>query len=194
MEREPRNREISYRRMVSNIFRQLSAEDVQQIAYVRLEGKEDTTKYSAAKQTAKALDLMQILQRYGFFSHDNLDGLKDVLKDANRSDLVKQVETDMRKLKLSPCHVKNKRFRNNGRQKSAEVLATPTEELADRLKNIKEHDEGWVAKANGEGAVAQSIKCVPKGKKLLAGEAQMHIYNKYSCLYNNSVILYYIKV
>ena len=162
------NREISYRRTISNIFRRLSAEDVQQIAYVRLEGIEDTTKYSASRQTAnsKGLDLMQSLQRYGFFSQDSMDGLKDVLQDANRSDLVKQLETETRKLKMSSAHAKsNKHLTKTGREKPKEALVTPSEELAGRLKDIREREQGWVVVSCPERPRAGVVQRFSNGKR-----------------------------
>ena len=135
---EPSEREVLFRRMVSNTFRRLCPEDVQQIAYVRLKGREDTKKFSAAKPQATSLDLMESLEQYGCFSQENVDGLKEILKDANRSDLVKHVETEIRKL--------NKKLRNRP-EPSAELLGSPTEELASKLGSSKwqrDEKQGWV--------------------------------------------------
>ena len=84
--------EIFFRRTVSNTFRRLSVQDVQQIAYVRLTGREDTKRFSAAKPQATSLDLMESLEQYGCFSRENVKGLTEVLKDANRTDLAEEIE------------------------------------------------------------------------------------------------------
>ena len=141
-------RDIEYRRMVSNIFRELSAEDVQQIAYVRLVGKDDITKYSAARPNATSLDLMQALERYGSFSQDNIDGLIEVVKDARRTDLVKRIEAEKHKY-TSPCAaaaVKSftKRLRAGRKKANFSEIPTssvPTEEHAGRFQESKQSRE-----------------------------------------------------
>ena len=138
-------REVHFRRMVSNIFRRLGAEDVQQIAYVRLKGKEDTKKYSAAKPQATSMDLLESLEQYNYISQDNIQGLKEVLRDANRADLVKQVDVEMRKL----C--KKKRNGVKKGESAQEMLASSTEDMAGRLgagsRRERDDEQGRVSVA-----------------------------------------------
>ena len=128
--------EINFRRIVSNTFRRLSLDDVQQIAYVRLKGREDTKKYSAAKPQATSLDLMESLEQYGYFSRENVKGLKEVLKDANRSDLADEIDKQLRKPFKKP--------RNSA---AVEAVTPPTEESASRLvggsRQEREEEQGW---------------------------------------------------
>ena len=130
-------RDIQYRRMVSSIARELSAYNVEEIAYVRLTGKEDTTKYSAANPAASALDLLKTLERWGVFSMENINGLKEVVMDAGRKDLVDQInnftveESISKHTCLKKLFVKN-RQRNKGRQKTDD---SPTEELAGKFQD-----------------------------------------------------------
>ena len=154
--------EIPYRRMVSNIARELSTSDVEQIAYVRLTGKEDTTKYSAANPAASALDLLKTLERWGDFSVNNTDGLKEVVMDARRKDLVDKVN-DFIKLdrpKNNNCNqclkklnfVTKNRLRNKGRPK---IDVTLTEGLGSKFQV----SEDWaiIAGAEGSDGAAQEL-------------------------------------
>lgn len=115
-------RDIEYRRLVSNLARELNDKDIEQIAYVRLAGKEDTTRYSAAKPCASALDLMKTLENFDVFSLNNIAGLIEVVKDARRNDLVRKIEeyvtedTERRASQNSSARplVKKKPARNGG--------------------------------------------------------------------------------
>ena len=129
--------DIEYRRMVSNIARELNAADVEQIAYVRLTGREDTTKYSAANPSASALDLLKSLERWGSFSVNNINGLKDVVKDARRNDLVEKInhfmiEEGTKSKYLEELNFTKNRPRNKGRQNDDTSLA---EELAGKFQD-----------------------------------------------------------
>jgi hypothetical protein len=139
------DREVAYRRMASNIFLKLSRENVQQIAYVRLRGKEDTTKYSAtAAKPAGPLDLMEALEQHGLLCQDNIDGLKEVLKDANRTDLVSAVEKEMGIPKT--CCLKRV-FRTAG-PKLPTPDTSPTDRSAARVKTAGQQKHGWGAVNN----------------------------------------------
>ena len=129
------DRDIHFRRMTSSIFRRLSAEDVQQIAYVRLKGKEDTKKYSAVRPQASSVDLLESLEQYNYFSQDNIEGLKEVLRDAGRVDLVKQVDAEMRKLE---------KLRNVDKKAALEGLS-----LAAPATTWRE-ESGWVHVSDSE--------------------------------------------
>ena len=133
------SRDIQYRRMVSNIARELNAADVEQIAYVRLTGREDTTKYSAANPTASALDLLKNLERRGDLCVKNTNGLKEVVMDTSRKDLVDKInDFGVQESTKHKCLQKlNPLPRSKGRQKK-DVL--PTEELADKFNDR----EQWV--------------------------------------------------
>jgi hypothetical protein len=129
--------DIEYRRMVSNIARELNAADVEQIAYVRLTGREDTTKYSAANPSASALDLLKSLERWGNFSVNNINPLKDVVKDARRNDLVEKInhfmiEESTKSKYLEELNFTKNRPRNKGRQNDD---TSPAEELAGRFQD-----------------------------------------------------------
>ena len=120
--------DILYRRTVSNVFLRLSRTDIQQIAYVRLKGREDTKKFSAANQQAASLDLMESLEEYGFFSRKNVKGLIEVLKDSNRTDLVEEIERILCKPSKTPVN----------------SAASPTEESASGLGDSRQktNDQG----------------------------------------------------
>ena len=87
---------IAYRRMVTSLARELSTEEVKQVAYIRLTGEESISKYTSNPPTASGLDLLATLERLGVFSQKNTQHLVDIAKDVNRHDLVKKVE-DYRK-------------------------------------------------------------------------------------------------
>ena len=116
------SRDIEYRRLVSNIARELNDKDIEQIAYVRLAGKEDTTRYSAAKPCASALDLMKTLENFDVFSLNNIAGLIEVVKDARRNDLVRKIEeyaaedTERRASQSSARPIVKKKPSRNGGQ------------------------------------------------------------------------------
>lgn len=121
-------RDIEYRRLVSNIARELNDKDIEQIAYIRLAGKEDTTKYSAAKPCASALDLMMTLERFDVFSRDDIAGLIEVVKDARRKDLMRKIKEYMaedaeRRASLSSRPAVTKKPTQNGRQSAAHERA-----------------------------------------------------------------------
>ena len=156
-------RDIQYRRMVSNIARELSTSDVEQIAYVRLTGKEDTTKYSAANPAASALDLLKTLERWGDFSENNTDGLKEVVMDARRKDLVDKINDFIKQ-----DRPKNKCFKKincvkNKRRPKIDVLLT--EKLASKFQDSEE----WVIIAGAEGGLSSPPTNVAESAKLLMG-------------------------
>ena len=157
------SREIGYRRMVSNLFRELGSEDVQQIAYVRLKGKEDITKYSAAKQTltgSTALDLMQALERHDVFSQDNIDGVVETMKDAQRNDLVKKIKAEKLKMRPSPA------VRDTCSRIQQNVPATPTGE------NAQTSDDEWIV-VDKRGPQQEQWRCFQR-------ELQERINDKHS--------------
>ena len=150
------SRDIQYRRMVSNIARELNAADVEQIAYVRLTGREDTTKYSAANPTASALDLLKNLERRGDFSVKNNNGLKEVVMDASRKDLVDKindfgVQESTKHKCLQKLNFVKTLPRSKGRQKK-DVL--PMEELAGKFQDR----EQWVLVGGDERKAAQTLQ------------------------------------
>ena len=83
---------IAYRRMVASLARELSAEEVKEVAYIRLTGVESISKYTSNPPIASGLDLLATLERLGVFSQKNTEGLVDIAKDVNRHDLAKKVE------------------------------------------------------------------------------------------------------
>lgn len=141
--------DVDFRRLVSNVFCRLSRRDVQQIAYVRLKGKEDTKKYSASNTQDTSLDLMESLEQYDYFSKENVEGLTEILKDANRSDLAKHVAGEVRKQRKK--NRKNAERPQKDEESAADdLLASPTEEKNrkwdgekeyNRWKVLPEHDQ-----------------------------------------------------
>ena len=149
---EPSVGEILFRRTVSNTFRRLSVQDVQQIAYVRLTGREDTRRFSAAKPQAMSLDLMESLEQYGYFSRENVKGLAEVLKDANRTDLAEEIERKLCKPVKKP--------------RNSTAVASPTVESPSRLE-----DSGQVTdeeRRRGERTPTPSLHC-GRGARALPG-------------------------
>ena len=112
---------ITYRRLVASLARELSAEEVEQVAYIRLTGKESTSKYSSSHPNATGIALLATLERLGMFSQENAEGLVDIAKDIKRHDLVKKIE-DYRKNKKSAgkCAKKKKRGLPSEEQKQLE--------------------------------------------------------------------------
>ena len=117
---------IAYRRLVSYIATQLSPTNVEHIAYVRLTGKEDTTKYSGAKPTASALELLVTLERRQCFYYGNIGGLVEIVEDVNRNDLAKVIEEHRsrwtrRSAKPVVMKRKQRKIRSEERQQLEEV-------------------------------------------------------------------------
>ena len=73
---------MEYRRLVASIAAKLSLEDVQKVAFVRLENR----------NVATGIDLLTRLECLGQFSQDNIDGLEIIVKEINRKDLVREVK------------------------------------------------------------------------------------------------------
>ena len=84
---------IAYRRFVASFARQLSAEEVEQIAFIRIAGKENVAKYNAENPSVRSgHHLLLKLEHLGVFSLNNLSGLVEIAKDVERNDLNKKVE------------------------------------------------------------------------------------------------------
>ena len=99
---------VEYRRLVASIARKLSAEERQQIAFIRLDG-EDTSKYSPQNKDATGIDLFAKLERLRVFSKKDIDGLMDVVaKDVNRNDLVDDIKVYRKNAKTSSKQTKKK--------------------------------------------------------------------------------------
>jgi hypothetical protein len=149
---EPSVSEIFFRRTVSNTFRRLSVQDVQQIAYVRLTGREDTRRFSAAKPQAMSLDLMESLEQYGYFSRENVKGLAEVLKDANRTDLAEEIERKLCKPVKKP--------------RNSTAVASPTVESPSRLGDFGQVTDE--ERRRGERTPVPSLYC-GRGVRALPG-------------------------
>ena len=132
--------EIAYRRLVASFARVLSAQDVYTIAYVRLTGKEDVSKFSPSRiPNASGLDLMATLERCGIFSMDCIDGLVDVANDINRRDLIKMVK-EYRK-NLPRTHRRAKHVKKNAVTQNEERrhLEQTFEQMATKLMVLEQH-------------------------------------------------------
>jgi len=112
---------IAYRRLVASLARELSVKEVEEIAYIRLTGKESIIKYTSSHPNVTGLALLATLERLGMFSQENVEGLVDIAKDIERHDLVKKVE-DYRKNKKSAvkCAKKKQRGLPSEEQKQLE--------------------------------------------------------------------------
>ena len=97
---------IEYRRLVASFARQLSAEEVKEISYIRLKDVECISKYIT--NPAMGLDLLARLERLGTFSQQNLDGLLEIAKDVNRQDLEEKVKAYKRRRTKVVKYVKRK--------------------------------------------------------------------------------------
>lgn len=81
---------IEYRRLVAFIANQIKPEERQIIAYIRL-NREDISKYSPHRE-ATGIDLFERLECLQYFSQENTEGLKEIVKDVDRLDLVVEIE------------------------------------------------------------------------------------------------------
>ena len=99
---------IEYRRFVASFARHLSVEEVKDISYIRLKDVESIFKYTTNPPSATGLDLLARLERLGTFSQENLDGLLEIAKDINRSDLEEKVKTYKRRRTKAVKYVKRK--------------------------------------------------------------------------------------
>ena len=84
---------IEYRRLVASVASHLSVEEVEHIKFIRLPELEGTHECDSEEKTSSALHILATLERKGEFSHQNIDGLTEIIKDVNRHDLMKQIES-----------------------------------------------------------------------------------------------------
>ena len=89
---------IVYRALVASIARQLSDEEIYEVAYVWLQGKGDISRYNPSGKGC-GLELFARLECLGLFSSKNTDGLLEIVKSINRNDLVKKIQTYKKKQK-----------------------------------------------------------------------------------------------
>lgn len=86
------NPDIEFRRLVSDIAANLSREEVERVAYIRLRDSQSRDKYNAKEPGATGLNLLATLECLEVFSQQNVDGLWEIAKDVDRRDLMGRVE------------------------------------------------------------------------------------------------------
>ena len=98
---------LAFRQLVYNFSQKLSKEECEAIVYIRL--------YECREQyrDASILDVLSKLEMCGVFSPDDPDGLIDVAKHINRSDLANQVKDFMKNQKSKSKGKKSKRKSEN---------------------------------------------------------------------------------
>ena len=87
---------IVYRAFVASIAKELTQEEIYEVAYIWLNGEREISKY---RQKGCGLELFARLECLGLFSLKNTDGLLEIVKYINRNDLVKKIETYKKKQK-----------------------------------------------------------------------------------------------
>lgn len=88
---------IAYRALVASIARELTRQQIYEVAFIWLKGKGDISKYSTSEQNVCALELFASLECLGRFSFKNVSGLLEIAKSINRNDLVKKIEAYKKK-------------------------------------------------------------------------------------------------
>ena len=91
---------IAYRALVASIVKELTWEEIYEVAFIWLKGKGDISKYSPSEKGC-GLELFARMECLGLFSFENIDGLLEIVKSINRYDLVKKIETYKKKRKKS---------------------------------------------------------------------------------------------
>ena len=161
---------IVYRALVASIAKELSWEEVYEVAYVWLRGKGDISKYNPSEKGC-GLELFARLECLGLFSSKNTDGLLDIVKSINRNDLVKKIETYKKKQRKGEncygtrCTKKRDSTHSEERQRleqSFEVMVTQMVVLEQQLgllqSTLQENllDEGMVI-VQHSGAIMQQL-------------------------------------
>lgn len=106
---------LAFRRLVCNFSQQLSREECQRIAYIRLH--ECREQY----RDATSLDVLSKLEMRGVFSLGDSAGLIEVAKDINRSDLVNLVKDFMKNQRSKSKEKKSKRKSANKVEKTNDL-------------------------------------------------------------------------
>ena len=148
---------IAYRALIVSIAKELTSEEIYEVAFIWLKGKGDISKYSTSE--ACGLKLFARLECLGRFSFNNTDGLLDIVKSINRYDLVKRIETYKKNQRKGEncygtrCTKKRDSTRSEERQRleqSFEVMVTQMAVLEQQLSllqsTLQENllDEGMV--------------------------------------------------
>lgn len=91
---------IEYRAFVVAFVKELSAEEIYEIAFIWLRGRGDCSVYKpSSKSRSCGLELFATLEYFGTFSRKNIDGLINIAKRINRYDLVDRVSDFKKKSK-----------------------------------------------------------------------------------------------
>lgn len=107
---------MEYRRLVASVATKLSLEEVQKVAFIRLENRNVTT----------GIDLLARLECSGHFSQDNIDDLMEIfVKDINRKDLAKEVKL----YKKNPKQIEKPRKRKTSAPPAAPTSNSERQEL-----------------------------------------------------------------
>ena len=123
-----------YRRLVVSFAKQISPEEKQAIAYIYLKDKEDITKYSPQNKDITTIDLLTSLECHGVFSQKNIDGLKNIAKDINRSDLKNKIK-DYKKNAKTLTSKQSKKTDDKTHQK----ITTPSAERQELCELLVKH-------------------------------------------------------
>ena len=137
---------IVYRALVASIAKELTWEEIYEVAFIWLNGKGDISKYSPSEKGC-GLELFARLECLGLFSLKNADGLLEIVKSINRYDLVKRIETYKKKQKKgdnsyhgTKCTKKSDSKRSEKRQRleqTFEVMVTQMAFLEQQLSLLQ---------------------------------------------------------
>ena len=86
----------AYRKLINDISERLGPEDVKCIAHMY------DLPAGLRRSDARALDVLDNLERRGIFTYSNVSSLEDLLRSANRNDLVFHVD-QYRECKSTSC-------------------------------------------------------------------------------------------
>lgn len=119
---------LAFRRLVCNFSQQLSREECQRIAYIRLH--ECREQY----RDASSLDVLSKLEMRGVFSFGDSAGLIEVAKDINRSDLVNMVKDFMKNQRSKSKEKKSKRKSANKVEKTNDLCDEEMKQLGPEVE------------------------------------------------------------
>ena len=130
---------LEYRTLVASIARQLTAEEIFEVAFIWLSKKEDVSKYSpSCKPRICGLEVFAKLECYGIYSRSKITGLVDIVKRVNRYDLVKKVEAFAKK-KGSSYGTRYKKKDASSTSEERRQLVSTFENMVRQMADLEQH-------------------------------------------------------